>query len=385
MKETIRCIDGDVNRVVQIDIESGVIISKKYLNEEPEGDIYIGCGLIDLQINGFTGVDFNTFPISEIDFLKVINALTKEGVTSFFPTVITNSDSSILSLLKNINQLCLKNSIIESFVGGIHLEGPFISPADETRGAHDCKYIKAPDWNLFEKFQKASGNRIKIITISPEWDNSCKFIKKCVKNNVIVALGHTIASVEQIKMATIAGASMSTHLGNGTPLKLPRNSNVIFEQLANDGLTASIIADGHHLPDSFIKIALKTKEDNIILVSDSTMFSGMDPGVYNSHIGHKVLLEKGGKLSIFDNKEILAGSSMSILDCVNKLIKSNLANANQAWNLASLNPRKVVGHGIKEIVNEKSSDVVLYKLDENNISIVSVFKNNNQIYSSCSD
>jgi N-acetylglucosamine-6-phosphate deacetylase len=363
-----------------IDIENDIIVSKKYLDESPEGNLYVGPGLVDLQINGFAGVDFNTFPIDELEFLKAIDTLVKEGVTAFFPTVITNSDTSILSLLNNINQLCLQNPIINSFVGGIHLEGPFISPADGAKGAHNHVYIKAPDWNLFEKFQEASGNRIKIITISPEWHNAPDFIKKCVANNVIVSLGHTIASEEQIKAATLAGASMSTHLGNGAPLSLPRNSNFIFEQLANDRLTASIIADGYHLPDSFLKIALKTKQDRAILVSDSTMFAGMKPGVYESHIGGKVFLEDGGRLSTYNNTKILAGSAVSILDCVNKLLKSNLASLSHAWFLASLNPYNLVANVKKERASIKFSDLVVYELNDNTISILNVFKNEKRIY-----
>lgn len=381
MIETIKCIDCLTNKVILIEIENDTIVSTKYLDESPEGNLYVGPGLVDLQINGFAGVDFNTFPIDELGFLKTIDALVKVGVTSFFPTVITNSDTSILSLLKNINKLCLQNPVINSFVGGIHLEGPFISPVDGAKGAHDHRHIKAPDWDLFEKFQEASGNRIKIITISPEWDNVTDFIKKCVANNVIVSLGHTIASEEQIRAATIAGASMSTHLGNGAPLSLPRNSNFIFEQLANDQLTASIIADGYHLPDSFLKIVLKTKQDRAILVSDSTMFAGMKSGVYESHIGGKVFLEDGGRLSIYNNNKILAGSAVSILDCVNKLLKNNLASLSHAWVLASLNPYNLVANVKKESASIKFSDLVIYELNDNSISILNVYKNKKRIYS----
>ena len=181
--------------------------------EEPKGTLYFGPGLLDLQINGFDGIDFNQFPIQEKSFLKVIGSLAKTGVTSFFPTIITNSDQAIISLLENINRLCKNNVLINEFVGGIHLEGPFISSQEGAKGAHDAQYIKAPDWDLFSTFQMASGNRIKIVTISPEWKTATDFIKKCVQNNIIVAIGHTIATPTQIQQAVDAGASLSTHLG----------------------------------------------------------------------------------------------------------------------------------------------------------------------------
>lgn len=377
MKKQIKCIDCVSNEVVEITLNDNLVTNVESGISDETSNMYCGSGLVDLQINGFSGVDFNTYPIAENDFLKVIDTLVKEGVTTFLPTVITNSDEAIMSLLENINALCKNNDFINSFVGGVHLEGPFISTLNGAKGAHDNKYIKAPDWDLFSKFQKASGGRIKIVTISPEWDNSISFIEKCVKNNVIVAIGHTVASPEQINAAALAGASMSTHLGNGAPLELPRNSNFILEQLANDNLTASLIADGFHLPDSFLKVALTVKKDKVVLVSDSTMFAGMKPGTYNSHIGGDVVLEKGGRLSMKKNNKILAGAAISLLFCVNKLIKSNLASVGEAWNMASQKPQNLLNHSRK--MNE-SNDMVLFELIDDEIQIREVFKNGTSIY-----
>ncbi len=375
MKEFINCIDCISNRMVQLEVVGGSVQSKVYLDTLPAGNVYVGPGLVDLQINGFAGVDFNQFPIGEADFLKVINVLTKEGVTTIFPTVITNSDAAIIALLENINELCQNNQTISNFVGGIHLEGPFISPQQGARGAHDAQYIKAPDWKLFQTFQKASGNRIKIVTVSPEWENIIPFIENCVQENIIVAIGHTIASPEQIRAAVNAGATLSTHLGNGAPLSLPRNSNFIFEQLAADQLHASIIADGFHLPDSFLKIALKMKADKAILVSDSTSFAGMEPGMHHSHIGGKVVLQKNRRLATFENENILAGSAVSLLDCVNKLLTSELADLSQAWSMASVHPRTLLGDAYKNIVHPTTSDLVLFRQEERGLVIQQVLKN----------
>ncbi|MCG9793103.1 N-acetylglucosamine-6-phosphate deacetylase [Flavobacterium algicola] len=374
MKQSFNCTDCITNESIQVVVEDNLVISKTKTTFETDASLFIGPSLLDLQINGFSGVDFNTFPILQEDFITVIHNLAKEGILSFFPTVITNSDFNIISLLQNINQLCLQSALISSYVSGIHLEGPFISAVKEASGAHSKEYIKAPDWELFEVFQEASGNRIKIITISPEWDNAVEFIEKCVANNIVVSIGHTVASGAQIKAAVDAGASMSTHLGNGAPLSLHRNSNLIFDQLANNNLTPSIIADGYHLPDNFLKIVLAAKNNQVILVSDSTMFAGMNPGVYHSHIGGKVTLEQGGRLSIFDNNKILAGSAVSLLDCINKLYSSALLNLATAWSLASTCPKRMVN------VADCSDDFVLFKIVNNMIIIVSVIKSGKQIY-----
>ena len=379
MKETITCIDCITNKQVQLDLDEGILLSKKYINDNLAIDIYVGPGLVDLQINGYAGIDFNTFPIAESGFLKVIDTLVKEGVTSFFPTVITNSSSNIIALLKNIAELCQQNPVIADFVGGIHLEGPFISPEDEARGAHEKSYITAPDWDLFQKFRNASKNRIKIVTISPEWDNAPAFTEKCVKENIVVALGHTIASPEQIKAATDAGAKLSTHLGNGAPLMLPRNSNLIFEQLASEQLASSLIADGFHLPDSFLKVAIKMKEDRAILVSDSTMFAGMEAGTYDSHIGGKVVLEDNQRLSLYNNKKLLAGAAVSLLDCTNYLLKKRISDLSRVWSMASINPSKLIQDKIPRNTLD-GSDLVLFKFKNDRITILNVIKNGNMLY-----
>ncbi len=374
MKEKIQCIDCLTNKMVQIELKNGKISSKRNIDQPVTGGLYIGPGLTDLQINGFASVDFNQFPITANGFLKAIAALVKEGVTSFFPTVITNSDAAIISLLENIDQCCRQHSSIADFISGIHLEGPFLSPEAGARGAHDAKYIKAPDWDLFQKFQQASGHRIKLVTISPEWKGATSFIRKCVAENIIVAIGHTIASPLQIRAAVDAGARLSTHLGNGAPLSLPRNNNFIFEQLAADQLVASVIADGFHLPDSFLKITIQVKRDKAILVSDSTKFAGMAPDVYETHIGGKVVLTKDRRLATFENKNILAGSAVSLLDCVFKLWKSDLTDLKTAWAMGSVFPKRLLGTSSETMETGDSLDLVLFRIKEEKIEVERVFK-----------
>ncbi|MBX2874974.1 MAG: hypothetical protein KTR30_22815 [Saprospiraceae bacterium] len=380
MRKIVTCIDCLVNKLMRIELDDDVIVSRQYLEEPPSGTIYCGPGLIDLQVNGYVGVDFNTFPIKEAEFMQVISALVQQGVSSFFPTIITNSDRSIVALLEQIDRLCTQNSKIAAFVKGIHLEGPFISPLEGARGAHDRKYVKAPDWPLFQRFQKASGHRIKIVTLSPELDGAFGFIEKCVQEDIIVALGHTAASPEQIRAAIDAGASLSTHLGNGAPLSVPRNSNFIYEQLADDRLSASLIADGFHLPNSFLKIALRIKQNNALLVSDSTMFAGMPPGVYHTHIGGRVRLEEDGRLSPVENNKILAGATASILDGINHLLDNGLVTLQQGWSLASIHPNQLLRHTGVEVTRSGTTDLVVFEYQESTISILSVFKNGKRIY-----
>ena len=335
---------------------------------------------MDLQVNGFAGVDFNAPPITEEDLLLVIQALIREGVTSFLPTLITNSVEQICLLLENLDALSTDNPYIDSFIPGIHLEGPFISPVEGARGAHPVEHVQAPDWELFQRFQRAAGNRIRLITLSPEWPEAIPFIEQCVSTGVKVAIGHTIASPTQIQRAVEAGASLSTHLGNGAPLQLPRNNNFIIQQLVEERLAASIIADGFHLPNSFIQLAMKAKGEKLILVSDSTQFAGMPPGIYPTHIGGKVVLTEEGRLHMEATPEMLAGSAVSLLHCVNHLIGHELCSIEEAWEMGSVRPQQYISDALGRDGNYVGNDHVLFTLIDKRIEVKAIIKAGKWVY-----
>ena len=191
----------------------------------------IAPGLVDIQLNGYGGIDFNKTPLVASEQNRVVKLLAQQGVTSFFPTLITNTDDSIRQALQTIVSACKTYPELAAAIGGIHLEGPFLSKEDGARGAHDPKLVKQPDWNLFKEWQTIAEGKIKIITLSPEWDNSVEFIRQCSKSGVIVSIGHTAASPHQIDKAVKAGARLSTHLGNAAHLMLPRHPNYIWNNL----------------------------------------------------------------------------------------------------------------------------------------------------------
>jgi len=300
-------------------------------------------GLTDLQVNGYEGIDINSESLQPNDLRDISVKLWSEGVTTFFPTVITNSNENIIRSLKTISEACHLYTEAKTSIGGIHLEGPFISPADGPRGAHPSAHVMAPSWDLFSRWQEASGGMIKIVTLSPEWPESPDFIRRCVKTGVIAAIGHTAAEPEQIREAVEAGATLSTHLGNASHQMLPRHHNYIWEQLAADNLYISIISDSFHLPDSMLKVFLKVKQGKTILVSDSTQFTGMKPGKYSTHIGGEVVLTPGGKLHMKGKPDVLAGSGLSLLHCVNTLIRKRLTSPADAWKMGSVVPAFFAG------------------------------------------
>ncbi len=299
---------------------------------------YFGPGLVDLQVNGVNGIDFNETNISVEDIEKSTRFLLGKGVTTFFPTLITNEKQAIITILKTFLKACEEIPIVGTCIGGIHLEGPFISHLDGARGAHDQKLIQKPSWDLIAEFQEASGGMIKLITLAPEREDSSNLIKKCVENGIKVAIGHSIANKEALIKACESGAGLVTHFGNAIPLMLPRHPNILWDQLAIDSLFVSLIADGFHLDDSVLKVILKVKDEKVILVSDTTKFCGMPPGEYKTHIGDKVILEQNGRLSLKSGNGLLAGASLSLLEDVQHLIQNGLIGFAQAWKMGSVIP-----------------------------------------------
>ncbi|RPA68498.1 glucosamine-6-phosphate isomerase [Cyclobacteriaceae bacterium YHN15] len=318
---------------------------------------FFAPGLVDLQVNGVNGVDFNDLLLTKEDLERAVTYLLSQGVSSFFPTLITNEKSRILSLLNIIRKVCEENPLVNSCIAGIHLEGPFISSLEGARGAHNSNYIQKPDWNLVQKFQQASGGRIKLITLAPELTGAMGLIKKCHKSGINVAIGHSLASDKIIEEAVLAGANLSTHLGNAVPLMLPRHPNLLWDQLANDSLYVSLIADGFHLGESFLKVVLKTKGEKAFLVSDSTMFCGMKAGEYKSHIGEEVVLEPNGKLSLKYGNGLLAGASKNLLEGVQYLIDKNMKSPSEAWEMASIIPFTFLDISTNQ-------DVIIFSLSE---------------------
>jgi N-acetylglucosamine-6-phosphate deacetylase len=314
--------------------------------------------------------------------------LLSKGITTYFPTIITNADEKILFNLAVIHRACMAHPLVDACIGGIHLEGPFLSPLDGERGAHDRQYIKAPDRDLFCRFQEAAGGRIKLITLAPEWEGSVAFIEKACREGILVSIGHSLANSEQIARAIGAGARLSTHLGNGVSLQLPRHPNILWDQLAADELYACIIADGIHVPDSFLKVVIRTKGERVILVSDATCFAGMAPGEYQSPIGGAVIVDEQKRVSVKSSPGILAGAGKTLLEDVEYLVARKLAPLEVAWQMASENILNMMDEtGLAKepkggpLVPEKTKgDLVLFNLNGKEIEVSRTIKNGKVVF-----
>ncbi|KAB7528151.1 amidohydrolase family protein [Flagellimonas olearia] len=368
---------------IEIHFENGVISN---IVDVPSDESFhrIAPGLVDLQVNGYKGIDFNSGNLTKEEVAKVVQCLWEVGVTTFYPTLITNSDENIKNALRAIVEACEEDKLVNGSIGGIHLEGPFLSAEEGPRGAHPLEHIKDPDWELFKAWQEYAKGRIKLITLAPEREGTYDFIEKCAASGVLVSIGHTEATPEQIKDAVKAGARMSTHLGNAAHLNLPRHPNYIWEQLASDDLWISLIADGFHLPESVLKVFIKVKPENSVLVSDCTQFAGLPPGTYTSHIGGAIELGKEGRLFMKKNPRLLAGSAQSLVNCIDHLVNSGLVPLSVAWRMASEKPLELMNVQSYGLSENGKVDLVVFERRSNTIEIVQTIKSGRVVYPSSS-
>ncbi len=304
-----------------------------------EDGVFISPGFIDLQVNGFAGVDYNSPASSPEQIAHSLRAQFACGVTRLFPTVITGSPENMTAALRNLANAkdCLaEGPAMEAF----HLEGPYISPHDGPRGAHPARWVRPPDLTEFLRFQEAACGNIRLVTLSPEWPEAPRFIEKIVEKGVVASIGHTCASSSQIADAVSAGATLSTHLGNGADAILPKNANYIWEQLADDRLAASFIVDGFHLPASFLNVALRAKGlERSLLVTDAVMPAGCPPGRYR--LGEvDVELQADGSVRL-SGQTRLAGSALRMDQAIANVMRTARVSLPEAITLATRNPARV--------------------------------------------
>ena len=308
-------------------------------------------GLADWQVNGFKGVDFNSPGLTVEQVQTASEALAAEGISFYMPTIITGYIGTIERLIIVITQAAKSQATNAARIVGLHLEGPFISPLGGARGAHPKQHVRAPDVCLLERWQELAGGKIRLLTLSPEWPDCDQMIKLACELGMRVAIGHTMATTEQIDAAVAAGSSLSTHLGNGIPALLPRHPNPIWDQLAQPELWASVIADGFHLPQSVFDVFRRAKDSRLFLVSDCTKFAGMSPGTYKSPIGGEVVLTAEGRLHLLENPLLLAGSALSLRQIVEKTVENGWLSPEEAWNLAAVRPWEFLGEQPPKGVN----------------------------------
>ncbi len=290
-------------------------------------------GYIDLQVNGYAGVDFNADEVTDQQFSEACERLRNDGVAAILATIITASKDQMLARVSRIAEFCDAHPEDSRVIAGIHIEGPFISREPGYVGAHPPQAVTAADLDFTRRLLDAACGRVKLLTLAPEMDAGARVTGYLAKHGVIVAGGHSNASVQMLKQFIDAGLSMWTHLGNGCPGVLPRHDNIIQRVLSlAESLTISFIADGHHVPPLALGNYLKIVPTNrVVIVSDAMLAAGQGPGDYWFAEQTVHVDESGAAWS--EDRTHLAGSAATLRQMESVLRHKLSANALQigAW------------------------------------------------------
>jgi N-acetylglucosamine-6-phosphate deacetylase len=354
--------------VVQVEYDS-VITAVDDLISPPETTDFIVPGFIDVQVNGFGGVDFNDPSASHEEIFGAIRKMLETGVTRFFPTLITGPEQRIVGAIRNMlnaKRELQRNGMAESHcIEAFHIEGPHISPEEGPRGAHPAQFVRPPDTNEFDRWQEAADGQIRLVTLSPEWPQASAYIEHLVRSGVVASIGHTKANSEQIAAAVDAGATMSTHLGNGAHAELHKTQNYIWDQLVEDRLTASFIVDGIHIPRAFLRAATRAKGvERSVLVTDAVMPAMCKPGRYD--LGEVwVELNSDGRV-VLEGGSRLAGSSLRMDHAIGLAVHLGRLSLREALTMATINPARAarVAGRIRGLATGEKADLVRFRWDE---------------------
>ncbi len=356
-----------------INIETGSPVEVEFdthiLAVRPSGnrEVYLAPGFIDLQVNGFAGVDYNLASTPAEHIQRSAAAIRATGVTRFLPTVITGPAEEMKGSLRNLA------GVSDSSIEGFHVEGPHLSPEEGPRGAHPLADIRPPDLEEYRRWQEAAEGRIRLVTVSPHWDRITDYIERLVQDGVTVSIGHTHADSAQIADAVSAGATMSTHLGNAAHALIRKQPNYIWDQLADDRLNASFICDGIHIGPAFLKSAIRAKQvERTILVTDASSPAGAVPGRYN--LGRQAVdLTQDGRV-VLAGTDRLAGSALTMIGAVRNVMAMAGLTLKDAVRLATTNAARAVNMPKRQrglVVGERADLVVLSKSLEVQETIVS--------------
>lgn len=294
-------------------------------------------GLIDLQVNGYAGIDFNDPALDAEALDHALRTMLDAGVTTCLPTLITAPEPALAERFAALDRAVANSRLGPLMVPGFHLEGPFLNPTPGFTGCHQPSAMLPPDPALLDRLTAPLTRPVLLLTMAPEQPGGMALIAWARARGMLVAIGHSAADHATVAAAAQAGATMSTHLGNALPHTMPKFRNPLIAQLAEDRLAASFIADGIHIPPAALKVLLRAKGlSRAVLVTDATAASATQPGLY-CFAGMSIEHAADGSVRQ-PGSDVLAGSALCLDQAVRNLVAWGLAAPADAIRLASVNP-----------------------------------------------
>ena len=349
VKTSLKFENGLISEITDSVVSDGLTIPENWL---------VLPGYIDQHVHGAAGCDAMDATTAAISTMAM--TVAQEGVTTFCPTMMTQSVENINKALANIKQYIEENHPEGAKVLGVHLEGPYISK--DYIGAQPLSYVQNPGVESFKKYQKASGNHIRIVTLAPEVSGSEELIPYLVQEGIVASIGHTASKFQDVKKAVGLGARNLTHTYNAMRPLHHREIGTVGAAFLLDDLACEIICDGIHLSVPAMQLLLKNKpKDKVILVTDAMRAKAIGEG--ESELGGQKVFVKNGEARLGDGT--LAGSVLTMDRAVRNMINLVGLPIEQAVDMATINPAKNLGIDKEEGSIAKGKKANFVVVDEN--------------------
>lgn len=347
---------------VRLRWNSGRIVSLDSVPAVAEENIWLAPALMDVQVNGYAGVDFQRDDVTTDDLLKAVRGLRRDGCTQILATLITDEWPKLMARLKRLRQSREQSAELKSAIAGWHIEGPFLSAEPGYRGAHNAAVMCDPTPTHIDELRAATGNDPVLLTLAPERPGSLEAIRRAVSVGIKVSLGHTNASAEILREAVRAGASGFTHLGNGCAKEIDRHNNIIWRVFDTPGLNVGIIPDGIHIPGMFFRSMHRVLETKAIYyTTDAMAAAGAPPGRFTIgrlevEVGVDQIVRQPGQTNF-------AGSALRPIDGVWRAAQMLNCPWQEVWDALSEHPRRwITGQG--GLVAGQSADFCVLQFDQ---------------------
>ena len=300
---------------------------------------------LDLQVNGFVGVDFNADGLSADALSKACRALREKGTGEILATVITADIDAMCRRLRAIADLRSRDAEVARLIVGIHIEGPFLNERPGYVGAHPAHAVRPADTGDMERLVDAAGGLTRLVTLAPERDPGYRTTRWLADRGIVVSAGHCDPSLDQLRAAIDEGLSMFTHLGNGCPLELHRHDNVIQRVLSlRDHLWICCIADGVHVPFPTLSNYLRAAGiERAIVVTDAIAAAGLGPGTYT--LGDQEICIGEDLIAQAPDRSHFIGSTVTMERTLANLHDELGLAPREVEDLVCRNPRKALGIG----------------------------------------
>jgi len=352
----------------------GFVTHLEAVSSPPPQNRWIAPGLLDLQVNGYAGVDFQGKDLRVDELLVAVRGLRSAGCTKFLVALITDEWPRLMDRLRRLRSLRSQSAELQAAIIGWHIEGPFLSAEPGFHGAHDASCMRDPSPEHMHELRAAAGDDPLLLTLSPERPGALATIQAAVSQRMAVSLGHTDAPADILRQTVRAGARAFTHLGNGCPRSLDRHDNILWRVFETRGLMVSLIPDQIHVSPPLFRLVHRVLDpESIYYTTDAMSAAGAPPGRYR--LGSLELDVGADQIVRQPGQALFAGSALRPIDGIFRAAQMLGCSWKEVWPRFSAAPAKLLGLK-NELAIGQPADFCLLTMDgENRLLNIAVCAN----------